>query len=132
MLPGGFDVVELSTLLNRPLDLVAGVHMALGATLGLDELGVAIGALASQGHWQSVARSSLREDLHRLHRALTQKAIERRGKGVAARIASDWLQTHQRGVDHFLGIAGDIRSAATVDFPTLSVALQSLRRLAGT
>jgi glutamate dehydrogenase len=131
MLPGAFDVAEVSQSLKRPLDVTLRTHLALGSALGLDELRVAIGSLASQGHWHSVARSSLREDLHRLHRALTQKVLERKAKGNPERIAADWLATRQRGVEHFLGITTDIQASGAVEFPTLSVALQSLRRLAG-
>ena len=109
----------------------ARVYLRVAAELGLDELGVAIGALASQGHWQSVARSSLREDLLRLHRALTQRILEQKSKGDADRLTREWLTKHSRGVEHFRGITTDIHASGAIDFPTLSVALQSLRRLAG-
>jgi len=131
LLPGAFDVTELSQLLKKPLATTARVHLALAAELRLDELQVAIGSLASHSHWQSVARSSLREDLLRLHRALTQRVLEQKPKGDADRLTRDWLAGQRRGVEHFLGISHDIHMSAVIDFPTVSVALQSLRRLAG-
>jgi NAD-specific glutamate dehydrogenase len=78
-----------------------------------------------------VARGSLREDLFRLHRALSENALTSKGKKDPIRLTLGWLSAHQRGVDHFRGIASDIQAAGSMDFPTLSVALQSLRRLAG-
>ena len=131
LLPGAFDVAELSQVLKKPLATTARIYLRLAAELGLDELSVAIGALAAQGHWQSVARSSLREDLLRLHRALTLRVFEQKSKGDADRLTRDWLTKHGRGVEHFRGITNDIHASGAIDFPTLSVALQSLRRLAG-
>ena len=131
LLPGAFDMAELSQVLKKPLPTTARVYLRVAAELGLDELGVAIGALASQGHWQSVARSSLREDLLRLHRALTQRVLEQKSKGDADRLTREWLTKQIRGVEHFRGITTDIHASGAIDFPTLSVALQSLRRLAG-
>jgi glutamate dehydrogenase len=131
LLPGAFDIVELATQLKRPLPTVTRIHMQLDAELGLDDLRVAIQELATKSHWQSVARSSLGEELHRLHRALTENVLGARRPGDPARATTTWLQSKQRSVDHFLGIARDIQASGPVDFPTLSVALQSLRRLAG-
>jgi len=131
LLPGAFDVVELSTKFKRPLESVARIHLTMAAELGLDNLGAAISALTTQSHWQSVARGSLREDLFRLHRALSENALTSKGKKDPIRLTLGWLSAHQRGVDHFRGIASDIQAAGSMDFPTLSVALQSLRRLAG-
>ena len=131
LLPGAFDIVELAGILKKPLPTVARVHMTLDADLGLDELRVAIRALATKSHWQSVARTSLGEDLHRLHRTLTENVLRARLKGDPARATAAWLAARQRSVDHFQGITRDIQASGPVDFPTLSVALQSLRRLAG-
>jgi len=131
LVPGAFDIVELAESLGKSLPSVARVHMTLDADLGLDELRVAIRALETKSHWQSVARTSLGEDLHRLHRALTENVLRARGKGEPGHLATLWLAARQRSVDHFRGITRDIQASGTVDFPTLSVALQSLRRLAG-
>jgi len=89
-----------------------------------------IDSLQTTGHWQSVARSSLREDLYRLHCALAELALGRGVRGDAVRAANAWLDSHRSGVDHFRRIFTDMSAGAAVDFPTLSVALQSLRRLA--
>ncbi len=129
LLPGAFDVAELAAALKRPLETVARVYLKLASDLGLDELGVAIDSLTTHSHWQSVARSSLREDLHRLRRALTQKVLSSKTLADPVRLTSTWMASNQRGVEHFRGIATDIQSSGTMDFATLSVALQALRRL---
>jgi NAD-specific glutamate dehydrogenase len=47
------------------------------------------------------------------------------------RAADAWLAARRGPVEHLRRIFADIAGATTVDFPTLSVALQSLKRLAG-
>jgi glutamate dehydrogenase len=132
LVPGGLDIVEMNTVLKRSLPLTARVHFQLGAELGLDELRTAIDALDAKSHWQAVARTSLGEELHRLHRTLTENVLrQRRGGHDAARLTNQWLANRQRSVEHFQGIRRDIEANSLIDFPTLSVALQSLRRLVG-
>ena len=47
------------------------------------------------------------------------------------RAADAWLEAQRDAVGHLRRIFADMAAGGAVDFPTLSVALQSLRRLAG-
>ena len=132
MLQSGLYIVDIAARRRAPLEFVARLHLHLGAVLDLDGLRLQIDALAVSGHWQSVARGSLREDLYRLHRALTDAVLARSRRGDPARAADAWLAAHPGPVGHLRRIFADMASAAiTADFATLSVALQSLKRLAG-
>ncbi len=132
MLQSGLYIVDLAARRRVPLEHVARVYLHLGSTLDLDSLRLQIDALAVSGHWQSVARGSLREDLYRLHRALTDGVLARSRRGDPVRAADAWLAARPGPVGHLKRIFADMASAAlTEDFATLSVALQSLKRLAG-
>ncbi|MCX7056104.1 MAG: NAD-glutamate dehydrogenase [Proteobacteria bacterium] len=132
LLQSGLYIVELATRRRAPLMTVARVYLHLGNVLDLDSLRLQIDALQTSGHWQSVARSSLREDLYRLHSDLTDLVLARGVRGDPAKAASAWLESRRDAVGHLRRIFADMAAGGAVDFPTLSVALQSLRRLTGT
>ena len=130
LLQSGLYIVDLAARRRAPLMTVARIYLHLGHVLDLDGLRLQIDSLQTSGHWQSVARSSLREDLYRLHSSLAELALGRGVRGDAVRAANAWLDSRRSGVDHFRRIITDMSAGGAVDFPTLSVALQSLRRLA--
>jgi glutamate dehydrogenase len=129
-LQSGLYIVDLAARRKAPLMNVARIYLHLGEVLDLDGLRLQIEGLETHGHWQSVARNSLREDLYRLHSTLTDQVIGKGLRGDPLRAAKAWLAAHEDGVGHLRRIFADMSAGATVDFPTLSVALQSLRRLA--
>jgi glutamate dehydrogenase len=131
LLQSGLYIVDLAARRRAPLETVARVHLHLGAALDLDSLRLQIDALEIAGHWQSVARASLREDLYRLHRTLTEAVLSRGRRGNPVRAADAWLAARRGSVEHLRRIFADMASAPSMDFATLSVALQSLKRLAG-
>ena len=130
VLQSGLYIVDLAARRHAPLDTVACVYLHLGHVLDLDGLRLRIDALQTSGHWQSVARSSLREDLYRLHSTLTDLVLARGRRGDPKRGADAWLLARSGAVEHLRRIFADMAAGGAVDFPTLSVALQSLRRLA--
>jgi NAD-specific glutamate dehydrogenase len=78
-----------------------------------------------------VARGSLREALYDTHRALTQRVLEESQERDPVRAVQDWRDRHAEAARHARGIVDDIRAQpATVDFASISVALQAVRRLA--
>jgi glutamate dehydrogenase len=131
VLQSGLYIVDLAARRRAPLETVARVHLHLGTVLDLDGLRLQIDALEIAGHWQSVARGSLREDLYRLHRGLTDAVLARKRRGDPVRAADAWLASRRGAVGHLRRIFADMASAPSMDFATLSVALQSLKRLAG-
>jgi len=121
-------VVELSTRLERPIDLVGRTYLELERTLGIDDLRARIQSMALTGHWQSVARNSLRDDLFTLHAAMTESVlIADTNRGTSASV-DHWLGRREAVVAHFRSIAAEV--ASSPDFATLSVALQALKRVA--
>ena len=131
LLQSGLYIVDVAARRRAPLEAVARVHLHLGAVLSLDDLRLQIDALKVDGHWQSVARGSLREDLYRLHCALTDAVFARTRRGDPVRAANAWLASRRDAVEHLKRILTDMASAPAVDFATGSVALQSLKRVAG-
>ena len=125
------DVVELAQARRLSVTAAAAAYFGVGAEFGLDWLRGQIETLDVQGHWQAVARGSLREALYETQRGLVQRVLEETRERDAGRAIVRWQRKHGASADHARGVLSDIRAqTGGVDFASLSVALQAVRRLA--
>jgi glutamate dehydrogenase len=125
------DIVEVALARRAPIGLAGRIYFALGAALGLDWIRGEIERLPVEGHWQALARGTLREDAYALQRRLCDQVLARSGRGDAAARVAAWLKsggTEAASLEHTVR---EMRATGSTDFPTLSVALQAARRLAG-
>ncbi len=125
------DVVELAASHRISVAVAARTYFAVGAEFGLDWLHGRTEELVIQGHWQAVARNSLRETLYDAQRGITERVLAGSRERDPARAAEVWRDRHAAAAGHARGIVEDIRAQpAAADFASLSVAVQALRRLA--
>ena len=126
------DIVELAQAHRLSVAAAARTYFGVGSEFGLDWLRDRIEELDIQGHWQAVARGSLREALYDAHRGLTQRVLERdRASATRRAPCRRGASKHAAAAAHARGVVDDIRAQPSVaDFASLSVALQALRRLA--
>ncbi|MBA3564421.1 MAG: NAD-glutamate dehydrogenase [Gammaproteobacteria bacterium] len=123
------DIVEAAQELEADVKYVAAVYYELGRGLSLDWVRERIEALEVEGHWQAVARGALRENLYSLQRTLAAKVIAGRRSPSPAEAVVGWLGTVSEQVTHAKRTLKEMRTAGARDFPTLSVALQEIRKL---
>lgn len=125
------DIAEVARESKLPVATVARIYFQIGRQLDLDWLRGQIDTLAVEGHWQAEARTTLREDLYAQQRLLTSQVLI---KTTDARDAVDrldaWFIRHAARILHTQRILGDMKIAQTADFPSLSVAMQEVRKLA--
>jgi glutamate dehydrogenase len=107
----------------------AKAYFDIGERIGLNWIKDQIETLAADGHWQSVARSTLGDNLFALQRKITTSVLACKGVTPEARV-DQWLGRHALPVESLRRIVVDLRTGAAPDFATLSVALQAVRRLA--
>jgi glutamate dehydrogenase len=131
-LHSGPDIVELAAARRITVEAAAHAYFGIGSHFGLDWLRTQIEALDIEGHWHAVARGSLREALFEVHRALGQGVLESSREADPAKAVARWLARHGAAAEHARAVINDIRAQTTaVDFASLSVALQAVRRVAG-
>jgi glutamate dehydrogenase len=124
------DLVELAQLHKLSVATAARTYFGTGTEFGFDWLGARVEELDIQGHWQAVARNSLREALFDAHRGLTQRVLGETRERDPERAVQSWREKHAAAAAHARSIVDDIRAHPSVaDFASLSVALQGLRRL---
>ena len=125
------DIVELAQARRMSVSAAAAAYFGVGAEFGLDWLRGHIESLDTQGHWHAVARGSLREALYETQRGLVQRMLEETRERDTARAIARWQDKLGAIGDHARSVVNDIRAQPTgVDFASLSVALQAVRRLA--
>ena len=124
------DIVELAESRGITVEAAARAYFGIGAHFALDWLRGSIEDLDTEGHWHAVARGSLRESLFELHRNLAQGVLERTRESEPDKAVAQWLEQHRAAAEHARSVINDLRSQSSdVDFASLSVALQAVRRV---
>ena len=128
-LHGALDLVDVSVESRIPIDFAARAYFDVGERIGIAWVKEQIESLAADGRWHAVARSTLRDNLYALQSKITTAALACAGAAPATRVDA-WMSGHRVEIDYLKGLIVDLRTSAAADFATLSVALQSVRRLA--
>jgi glutamate dehydrogenase len=124
------DIVELATKHVAKINDVARVYFEVGTRIGLDWLRERVEQLAVDGPWQAVARSGLRDNSLRIHRQVTDRVLGRPANGSAEARVDSWVQSAGEELGHWQRTLADMRAAGAADFATLSVGVESVRKLA--
>jgi glutamate dehydrogenase len=129
-LRSGPDIVDIAQTTNLAAASVASVYFGLSTALSLDWLRNRIEQLGVDGHWQSVARTTLRDTIYNLQRALTLKVLTAKHRGKPQDALAKWLESERSAVEMLRQSINEMRALPQMDFATLSVALQAVRRIA--
>nr|WP_313271946.1 NAD-glutamate dehydrogenase domain-containing protein [Stenotrophomonas sp.] len=124
-----FDIIELARPRKlKPVD-VSKVHFRLGEALQMPWLFEQIDALEVNGRWHAVARGVLRDELAAHQRVLTGQVLSMKGATAEAKVAA-WLGRDDSGLRFTLAMLAELAEQKTLDYPTVSVAVQRLGQLA--
>jgi glutamate dehydrogenase len=129
-LRSGPDLVEIAENAKLPMNAAARVYFGVGTALLLDWIREEIERLSVEGHWQAVARTTLRDNIYNLQRMLCTQVLSESRQRAPEQALQTWITRHQKAVDYLRQIVNDMRSLPEMDFATLSVALQAVRRMA--
>lgn len=123
------DIVELANERKlRPVE-VAKVYFRLGDALHAPWLREQIEALKVDGRWHAVARGVLREELAEQLRKLTGQVLAMPGKDPQAKVDA-WMARDDATLRFTLAMLTELVAQKTLDYPTVSVAVQRLAQLA--
>ncbi|MCP1727524.1 glutamate dehydrogenase [Natronospira proteinivora] len=128
----GLDLVDVARQRNLDMLTVAKVYFDIGTHLHLDWIREEIEALPVEGHWQSVARGTLRENLFSYRRDLAAIVLDATdGEELPPNERADaWCAENDERVSHAMRIIADMQNVGGLDFATVSVALQEIKKLA--
>ncbi|MDP2238590.1 MAG: NAD-glutamate dehydrogenase [Burkholderiales bacterium] len=125
------DIVDISTASERAVGTVAGVYFGLATVLDLPWLRNRIGLLAADGHWQTLSKQAMRDDLTALQRTLSGQVLASGGADDApADLIAAWQSVNAAPLERATRLLGELRAVPAPDQAMLSVALRELRNLA--
>ncbi len=125
----GYDIAQAALQLKCADEFVANVYFRLTRGLRLSWLSEQIEQLPVRGRWQALARGTLRENLYEIRRAATINAVSQSKSDDSKVSAESWLEAHAQAIFRAQRVVTDMRSMGSMDFSTLSVAVQEMRKL---
>ncbi|HYB65041.1 MAG TPA: NAD-glutamate dehydrogenase [Steroidobacteraceae bacterium] len=129
-LNAALDIVEIAGAHRVSVTETARVYFEVGSRTGVDWLRTRIEKLSVDGPWQAIARTGLRDGALRVHRRLTERVLTRRERGSASARVNAWLESSGKELAHWQRTLTDMRSAGAADFATLTVGVETVRKLA--
>ena len=129
-LNAALDIVEIAASHRVSVAETARVYFEVGTRIGFDWLRARIEKLTVEGPWQAIARTGLRDAALRVHRRLTERVLARRERGSAQARVTAWVESAGKDLAHWQRTLADMRAAGAGDFATLTVGVESVRKLA--
>ncbi len=129
-LNSALDLVELAAACRASALEAAHAYFAVGARTGIDWLRDQVEQLPVEGPWQATARTELRYGIYSAHRRIAEQLLGgRRGPRTAAARVAAWEASAGKKLEHWQRVLAEMRAAGSADFATLSVGLESVRKL---
>ena len=126
---GGLDISDLAEKFRKDVFETARMYSEMSDRLGIVWMNRCVENLEVEGRWQALARSNLRDDFYRIRRDFAMSLLNTRSRKSPAEIFDAWLQKNSTAVRKFDSILYEMRLRSDIDFATLSVAAQELRKL---
>jgi glutamate dehydrogenase len=123
------DIAEVGEETGSDVLYVASVYFRIGEALEIDWLRDQVERLAVEGRWQAMARNSMRENLYALQGRITAQVLETSGRRQPEQALTSWSEARTDRIRHVRATIGEMRAQGQMDFPTLGVAMQEIRRL---
>jgi glutamate dehydrogenase len=129
-LNAALDIVEIAASHRVSVPETARVYFEVGTRIGIDWLRARIEKLTVEGPWQAIARTGLRDTALRVHRRLTERVLARKDRRSAQARVTAWVDAAGKELAHWQRTLADMRAAGAADFATLTVGVESVRKLA--
>jgi glutamate dehydrogenase len=88
-----------------------------------------INAFPVTDRWSILAKAAYKGDLDWVQRALTIGVLSGKAKSIPGKV-NYWLEAHRDAIERWKSIIADMRSADTIEFAILFVAIRELLDLA--
>ncbi len=124
------DIAASSAKHSKGIAETTRIYFEVGARTGIDWLREQIERLSVEGPWQATARTGVRDAAMRIHRALTERVLTRTARGGAAERVDAWQRSEAHRFARWQRALAEMRAAGAADFATLTVGVETLRKLA--
>ena len=105
------------------------MYAELSDRLGIIWMNRCVENLEVEGRWQAIARSNLRDEFYRIRRDIVIDILSGRSRGTPEERFARWMERNFLAIRKFDAILAEMRLKNDIEFATLSVASQELRKL---
>ena len=126
---GGLDIADLANRHRKDVMETARMYAGMSDRLGIVWMNRCVEGLEVEGRWQALARSNLRDDFYRIRRDFATVLLGGRSRKTPEEVFDSWMHKNAASVRMFDSILAEMRLRPDVDFATLTVAAQELRKL---
>jgi len=126
---GGLDIADLANRHRKDVMATARMYSSISDRLGIVWMNRCVESLEVEGRWQALARSNLRDDFYRIRRDFATGLLSGRSRKTPEEAFDAWLENNVMSTRQFDSILAEMRLRHDIDFATLSVASQELRKL---
>jgi glutamate dehydrogenase len=126
---GGLDIADLANHHCKDIIPTARMYATMSDQLNIAWMNRCVEVLEVKGRWQALARSNLRDDFYRIRRDFITRLFSTRSRKTPEELFTAWTEKNVTAIRVFDTVLADMRLKQDVDFATLSVASQELRKL---
>jgi glutamate dehydrogenase len=121
------NITEVATLHRFDLIKTAKVYFDVGGRFGLVWFRDQIANDNSEGHWNTLARLTLRDELDILQKNLTYAIIKNNKKETNShRLIEQWVNKNKYAIDRWEKVLEMIFASATTDYSMFFIAIREL------
>ncbi|MGD8207029.1 MAG: NAD-glutamate dehydrogenase [Thiohalocapsa sp.] len=127
-----FDLIEITTTTQAPIEMATGVYFGLDRELELDWLQACIDELPAEDHWQLRARDALHDEVYTHQRQLCERILEDRGEtSDATDLLEAWARRRRSAIERYRSMTSELAGSGMRDLAMLSVVVRGLEGMAG-
>ncbi len=124
-------VVDLARRIDADPEIVARGYLHLAGVVHLDELLDMLAQLSSEGRWDAVAKSALRQEVYRLALSLTADALLNSDEEDPAERVRLWATHHTTALAALRATFGDLQGESAAGLGQMWVLVRDLGLLTG-
>ena len=126
----GCDIVRIAQRVGESVSDTATAYYEIGARFGFDWLRETAQQISSDNEWQTMAISTMVDELYDQQANLTGRIIDTAGGAAAVTgVMEAWEESREHDVARVNQTLQDLRRADTIDLAMLSVATRHIRAL---
>ena len=129
MTRGGLDISDLANKYRKDVIATGRMYAEMSDRLGIVWMNRCVESLEVEGRWQALARSNLRDDFYRIRRDFAVTLLSGKSRKTPEEIFATWIRNNSTPMRKFDSILSEMQLRQDIDFATLSVAAQELRKL---
>ena len=128
----GLNIIEVATQNKFDLIKTAEVYFAVGEQFNLLWFRDQISRDTREGHWNTLSRLTIRDELDFAQRALTVAILKTNKKEKdTEKLIQEWVERNQRALKRWNKLLEQLHSSGSVDYPMFFIAMRELITLVG-